>query len=121
MEVHLATEFQNIILDGGAFPDDLKQRMYAYVRENLASERGADDTEEQFIYKSRKKVWGPFKQQVWTLPEDTRAAIRALLEQKLEFLYQKLGVIGSAQLVNRYVTPQRIARPQPAVMNAVTA
>src|SRR5207248_10896132 len=32
VEVHLATEFQNIILDHGSFPEDLKQEMYAYIR-----------------------------------------------------------------------------------------
>ncbi len=121
VEVHLATEFQNIILDGGAFPEGLKQDMYAYVREKLGGERGADDTEEQFIYKTRKKVWGPFKQQVWTLPEDTRSAIREQLVRKLEFLYQKLGVIDSEDLVKRYVKPPRITKPQPDSLKAVTA
>src|SRR5438874_2481935 len=97
LEVHLATEFQNIILDHGAFPSDLKEKMYAYIREKLADEWATGDTEEQFIYKTRKKIWGPFKQQVWTLPEETRASIRGLLEEKLEFLYEQLGVLGSTE------------------------
>lgn len=121
LEVHLATEFQNIILDGGAFPEELKQRMYAYVREQLGGERGADDTDEQFLYKTRKKIWGPFKHDVWTLPAETRAAIRELLGQKLEFLYQKLGVVDSEALVARYVQPVRISKPQPAALQAVGA
>lgn len=122
VEVHLATEFQNIILDHGAFPAELKQQMYAYVREKLADEWVKGDTEEQFIYKSRKKVWGPFKQQVWTLPESTRAAIRAQLEEKLDFLYDKLGVCDSQTLIQRYVpNPQRITKPQPAALKAVAA
>ncbi len=121
VEVHLATEFQNIIFDAGAFPEDLKQQMYAWVRENLASEHAADDTEEQFIYKSRKKVWGPFKEQAWTLPDDTRANIRGLLEQKLDFLYDKLGARDSVDLVQRYVKPVRISKPQPDALKAVTA
>jgi hypothetical protein len=122
VEVHLATEFQNIILDHGAFPEDLKQQMYAYIREKLADEWAKGDTEEQFIYKTRKKVWGPFKQQVWTLPEDTRAAIRAQLEEKLDFLYDKLGVYDSRGLIEKYVgKPQRISKPQPAALKAVAA
>ena len=122
VEVHLATEFQNIILDHGAFPEELKQQMYQYVRDKLADEWAKGDTEEQFIYKTRKKIWGPFKQQVWTLPENTRAAIRAQLEEKLDFLYDKLGVFDSRSLVARYVaSPKRITKPQPAALKAVAA
>ena len=121
LEVHLATEFQNIMFDAGAFPEDLKKEMYAYCREKLGNEWGADDTEEQFIYKTRKKLWGPFKQQVWTLPESTRSEIRGQLEQKLDFLYEKLGAIDTESLVNRWVSdPPRIQKPQPEALKAAT-
>jgi len=122
VEVHLATEFQNIILDHGAFPNDLKQEAYAYCRDKLSDEWAKGDTEEQFIYKTRKKIWGPFKQQVWTLPSDTRAAIRAQLEEKLEFLYEQLGVVDSKSLVEKWVkdTP-KISKPQPEALKAVAA
>jgi len=122
VEVHLATEFQNIILDHGAFPDELKQQSYAFIKEKLADEWGKGDTEEQFIYKTRKKIWGPFKNQAWTLPEMTRAAIRAQLEEKLDFLYEQLGVVDSVGLVQKYIAnPPRITKPQPAALKAVTA
>ena len=87
--------------------------MYAYIREKLADEWVKGDTEEQFIYKTRKKVWGPFKQQVWTLPEATRAPIRAQLEEKLDFLYDKLGVYNSTDLIDRYI-PTQPASPNPS-------
>jgi fructose/tagatose bisphosphate aldolase len=122
VEVHLATEFQNIILDHSPFPSDLKEEAYNWIRKNLADEWAKGDTEEQFIYKSRKKIWGPFKQQVWTLPESTRAAIRAKLEEKLDFLYEQLGVIDSVPLVQQHVpNPPRITKPQPAALKAVAA
>ncbi|MGI9148170.1 MAG: class II fructose-bisphosphate aldolase [Chloroflexota bacterium] len=122
LEVHLATEFQNIILDHGAFPDDLKQQMYAFCRDTLADERASGDTEEQFLYKTRKKVWGPFKEQVWSLPESTRGQIRAQLEEKLDFLYQQLGVTDSQPLLDKYIpNPVRVTKPQPAALKAVTA
>ncbi|HEY1293725.1 MAG TPA: class II fructose-bisphosphate aldolase [Chloroflexota bacterium] len=122
VEVHLATEFQNIILDHGAFPAELKEEAYAYCREKLADEWAKGDTDEQFIYKTRKKIWGPFKQQVWTLPEDTRSAIRGQLEEKLEFLYEQLGVIDSRSLIEKFVrdTP-KISKPQPEALKAVAA
>jgi fructose/tagatose bisphosphate aldolase len=44
LEVHLATEFQNIILDHGAFPSDLKEETYAYIREKLSNEWAKGDT-----------------------------------------------------------------------------
>ncbi len=120
VEVHLATEFQNILLDGGAFPEDLKQDMYRYCREKLGDERGANDTDEQFIYKTRKKLWGPFKQQVWTLPESARATLRGQLEEKFEFLYEQLGAIDSNKLTQRYITaPPRIRKPQPEALKAL--
>ncbi|HYY89434.1 MAG TPA: class II fructose-bisphosphate aldolase [Chloroflexota bacterium] len=122
VEVHLATEFQNIMFDGGVFPEDIKREMYAYCREQLKDEWAKDDTEEQFIYKTRKKLWGPFKQQVWTLPEQTRAAIREQLEHKFEFLYEKLGVVNSEPLVATHITePPRITKPQPEAAKAVAA
>jgi len=122
VEVHLATEFQNIILDGGAFPQDLKDEMYAYCRDKLGDERGPNDTDEQFIYKTRKKLWGPFKQQAWTLPESTRADIRRLLEDKLDFLYEKLGAHDTQGLIERHISaPPRITKPQPDALKAVAA
>jgi fructose/tagatose bisphosphate aldolase len=122
LEVHLATEFQNIILDHGAFPSDLKEQAYAYCREKLSDEWAKGDTEEQFIYKTRKKIWGPFKQQVWELPESTRSAIRGQLEEKLEFLYEQLGVIDSRAVVEKWVSnPPRISKPQPEALKAVAA
>jgi fructose/tagatose bisphosphate aldolase len=120
LEVHLATEFQNIILDHGSFPDDLKEEAYAYCKDKLGDEWVKGDTEEQFIYKTRKKIWGPFKQQAWTLPDMTRASIRAQLEEKLEFLYEQLGVIDSKALVTKHiVSPARISKPQPQALKAV--
>ena len=118
LEVHLATEFQNIILDHGAFPEDLKQQAYQYIKDNNANEWSKGDTEEQFIYKTRKKIWGPFKQQTWSLPEDTRKAIRGLLEEKLEFLYEQLGVLDTASLVEKWVDAPRITKPQPQSLKA---
>jgi hypothetical protein len=94
--------------------------MYAYCHEHFSDERGANDTDEQFVYKTRKKLWGPFKQQVWTLPEATRAAIRGQLEAKLDFLFNELRVPDTEALVRRWVSdPPRIARPQPESLKAV--
>ena len=60
-EVHLATEFQNMIYESKHFPADLKKKMYEWLKVNAASEAKQGETEEQFLYKTRKKALGPFK------------------------------------------------------------
>src|SRR5207302_11346748 len=62
LEVHLATEFQSIILDHGAFPEDLKQQTYAYTREKPRDEAALGDLEEPLIYKTRKQLCGTSNQ-----------------------------------------------------------
>ena len=64
-EIHLATDFQNMVYEHPQFPAELKAEMYAWLREHATEERKPKDTEEQFIYKARKKAIGPFKRQMW--------------------------------------------------------
>ena len=63
-EIHLATNFQNMVYDHPAFPSSLREEMYTWVREHAQEERKPKDTEEQFLYKARKKAIGPFKQRL---------------------------------------------------------
>ena len=63
-EIHLATNFQNMVYDHPAFPAALKDEMYAWVREHAQEEKKPKDTDEQFLYKARKKAIGPFKSAV---------------------------------------------------------
>lgn len=102
-EVHLATDFQNIVLDHPSFPASLRSEMDAWCDKECASERSSGQTDEQFHYKTRKKTWGPFKRQVWSLPEGTRQELRAALEAKFDILFAKLGVAGSARVVGEHV------------------
>jgi fructose/tagatose bisphosphate aldolase len=101
-EVHLATAFQNMIYDSKNFPDDLKTRMYEWLRVNLANEAKQGQTEEQFIYKTRKKALGPFKKQIMGLPQQTRNAIASEIEEKFDFLFKQLNVVNTRALVNKY-------------------
>jgi fructose/tagatose bisphosphate aldolase len=103
IEVHLATGFQNIVYDSPYFPKDLLDKIYKYLLDNHASERGEGDTDEQFLYKIRKKGWGPFKKETWSLPEDSLAEIREILEERFSLLFQKLNVVETVGLVNKFV------------------
>ncbi|MEP6995888.1 MAG: class II fructose-bisphosphate aldolase, partial [Acidobacteriota bacterium] len=104
-EIHLATDFMNTVYEHPAFPLPLKREIERWLDENAATERKKGETEPQFLYKTRKKAIGPYKEQVWNLPEGTRAAIRQTLEEKFRFLFTKLRVGETRELVRRYVQP----------------
>ena len=107
-EIHLATDFQNMVYEHPAFPADLKEAMYAWVREHAQEERKPKDTEEQFIYKARKKAIGPFKQRMWSIGEEARRAIGRSLEERFTFLMQQLRIGGTAPAVARFVTVPQV-------------
>jgi len=114
VEVHLATGFQNIIMDSDNFPSDLKDKMYSWMKENLSGERKEGWTDEQFFAKLRKKAWGPFKREILDLQEDTREKLRAELQDKFEFLFDKLGASDSKKLVDEKIKPERVKFQKPA-------
>jgi len=101
-EIHLATEFQNMLFDHPAFPADLKRAIYERLRTVAADERKPSDTDEQFFYKTRKKALGLYKRELWSLPGAVRAAIGQTLEDKFRFLIGKLQVAGSRALAERH-------------------
>jgi fructose/tagatose bisphosphate aldolase len=125
-EIHLATGFQNIIYDDGGLPDDLRADMMSWCRANAADERKDGETDEQFLYRTRKKAIGPFKHQLWTLPQEAADQIAGNLRAKFGLLCDELGIARTRELVERHVTPVAIARPRPAALGgaereAVTA
>jgi fructose/tagatose bisphosphate aldolase len=125
-EVHLATGFQNILYDGGGLPTELRAEMMAWCLDNCAGERKDGETDEQFLYKTRKKAIGPFKERLWNLPADAEEQIGANLRAKFGLLFDELGIAGTRELVERHVTAVAVRRPLPASLGggygvAVTA
>lgn len=104
VEIHLATNFQNIVFDHPALPAELRARMYQWLDENAQSERKTTDSDGQFYYKARKKAIGPFKREMWGLPQDIRQQVSADLQKTFAFLFEQLGVTGTADLVRRFIT-----------------
>ena len=102
-EIHLATQFQNIVYD--YFPIPLKEKIYAWLNKELASERKPDQTNDQFIYKTRKKALGQFKREIYSLPQDVKNKIFSVLEDEFAFLFDKLSIQGTKPLVDKYVKP----------------
>ncbi len=104
-EVHLATQFQNMVYDSVLFPAALHEKMYAWLKTNAASERKEGMTDEQFFYKARKKALGPFKADIMGLKD--RAKIAEEVEEKFAFLFEQLKIKDSADLVKQYVEPPK--------------
>jgi fructose/tagatose bisphosphate aldolase len=102
-EVHLATEFQNMIYDSEHFPADLKNRIYEWLKMNATGEAKQGETQEQFLYKNRKRALGPFKREIMALPQETREAIAAEVEKRFEFLFRELNIGNKKELVERYI------------------
>jgi fructose/tagatose bisphosphate aldolase len=115
-EIHLATGFQNTLYEHPAFPQDLHARIEAWCFDQCADERTNDQTDEQFVYTTRKKAIGPFKRELWDLP--SRDEILAAQRAKLDFLFQQLRVVGSRSMVGRYVRPVEVHRPLPAALTS---
>ncbi|MFA4984325.1 MAG: class II fructose-bisphosphate aldolase [Candidatus Omnitrophota bacterium] len=107
-EVHLATEFQNMVYESGHFPQELKNRIYEWLKANAAGERKEGETEEQFIYKTRKKALGPFKKDIMGISQETRDAIAKEVEERFEFLFKQLNAVNNKELVNKFVTLKRV-------------
>jgi len=103
LEIHLATGFQNMILDHPSFPREMKQAIGEFCVKNCADERKKGESEEQFFYKSRKKALGPFKRAMWDMPASSKQPIIAELERKFAFLFEKLAVVGTKDVVRKHV------------------
>lgn len=101
LEIHLATGFQNIVYEN--IPDALRKEMYDWIKINCSEEQKEGQTEEQFIYKTRKKALGPFKQKLWMLSENEKQPICNKLYEQFSFLMEKLNVVNSKDLVNKYI------------------
>ncbi len=115
-EIHLATDFMNTVYEHPAFPLPLKREIERWLDENAAGERKRGETETQFLYKTRKKAIGPYKERIWNLPEGTRAAIRDLARGEVSIpLRRSCASAGRASSCGDYVRPVSVLdRPPPS-------
>jgi fructose/tagatose bisphosphate aldolase len=116
-EIHLATNFQNMLYDH--LPDALREEIYAWLRVHAIEERKPTDTDEQFIYKTRKKALGPFKRAMWDLPAGAKATLAAAYDAKFSFLFEQLAVGGTAPMVAEHVRSPAMHRPAPGTAGAL--
>jgi len=98
-EIHLATNFQNIIYESSYFPKYLKKVIYNWIKKRFAKEKKDTDTEIQFLYKFRKKALGPFKKAIYDIPKKNRDKISEQLEREFVFLFKALKVCQTKKLI----------------------
>jgi fructose/tagatose bisphosphate aldolase len=110
-EIHLATNFQNLLYD--SLPPATREKIYRWLDENAAEERKPKDSADQFYYKTRKKALGPFKRELWDLPEAVRDSLARVYDKKFAFLFEQLAVSGTADLVTKWVSPPEQHRRAP--------
>ena len=118
-EIHLATNFQNMLFDH--LPAAMRREIYDWLRESAKDERKASDSDEQFFYKTRKKALGTFKRGLWDLPRETKATLAKAYDEKFGFLFEQLAVGGTAAAVAKFVKPPVQHRPVPREAVAVAA
>lgn len=104
-EVHLATGFQNIIYDSEHLPAEFREEVYSFLKQEFSKERKEGQTEEQFIYSTRKKGFGPLKKKWWDLPSSVKDPIMKELEARFALLFEKLKVVNTTDIVERTVSP----------------
>lgn len=103
IEVHLATAYQNMVLDSRYLPQALKTTMYRWLDVHCAPDRKPDMTNEQFYYKTRKKTLGPFKREINTMDRKKIRGIAGELEKRFLDTFHGLNVAGTAAYVKRAV------------------
>ena len=118
VEIHLATGFQNLIYDNA--PQEVVDASYDYILQHHAHEWKTSQTEEQFLYKTRKKAFGPLKAQWWAIDKAVMSQIGEVLQAQFEFLFNQLNIVNTLDVVRNTVTCVRQRRALPVVAQQET-
>jgi fructose-bisphosphate aldolase class II len=106
LEIHLATNFQNILYN--ELPGDLRSEIYAYLDQNQSNQRKAGQTDEQFYYKTRKQALGAFKKQIWNISSGQLGKIAAAWDKQFRSLFISLGVADTRPYVDKHIKNVRV-------------
>lgn len=106
VEVHLATNFQNMAFE--RFPETLRRKMYAYLDAEHTDERKPEQSDEQFYYKSRKRAIGKFKKETWSMDAAEKAKICDAWEAQFAQLFDSLAIADTRKYVDQFVAAPMI-------------
>lgn len=101
IEIHLSTQFQNMVFDH--LPNTLKEEIYTWIKENFKDELTEDLSEEQFLYKLRKKSLGVFKERLWSLTTSEKQPILENIKTYLLSVFEKLNTFNTKTSVAPYL------------------
>lgn len=108
LEVHLATQIQNIVFDHPAFPQQLRRSMQerlvltTHTAEGDALSQDEQLSKAQLFYKARWAAWGYFKNELWALTPNNLAPIETSLGEWVSQVLHALNAVGRQDLLSRY-------------------
>jgi len=99
LEIHLATGIQNIAYKN--LPPEITKELSDWT---LKQREGnfLDETQEQYVYKTRKKALGPFKKLLWDMSEDDKLKVSKAVEDHLLFIFEKLRIFETRDKILPY-------------------
>jgi hypothetical protein len=100
-EVHLATNFQNMLYD--RLPDALRDEVYAYLDQERAGARKDGETDEQFYYNNRKYALGPFKARIWGMDAAAKQKVADAWQAQFAQLFDLLAIADTAKYIEQTV------------------
>lgn len=109
IEVHLATNFQNIMFD--RLPQELVDEIYAHLDQHFADRKKPDQTDDQFYYNNRKRALGTYKDRIWNLPQEKIEEISSAWEDQFRDLFDRLSIADTRKYVEKHVSPVKV-QPQ---------
>lgn len=99
LEVHIATGLQNIVYEN--LPENIAKELAAWTLAQKPTM--STDTDEQFIYKTRKKALGQFEKQLWDIDDNHKEKIIKKLEEHLLVIFEKLKIFNTTGAIKKYV------------------
>ncbi|MGE5308203.1 MAG: glucose-6-phosphate isomerase family protein [Deltaproteobacteria bacterium] len=109
-EVHLATAYQDTVMDHAAMPAALLVNMKAFIINKV--QPAADANLNGVFVDNRKTCWGPFKTQLWNLDESIQSQFRASLEKQFDVVFQNLGAKNTQKIVKDLNKPAGKAKKE---------
>lgn len=108
IEVHLATQIQNILFDHPAFPQDLRNQMIAELTATTHGAEGdklndaAQLSEAQRFYQARWAAWGLYKKELWQLPTQVLDPICNSLADWVGEIFKALQVENKQRILQKF-------------------
>ncbi|MBW6474302.1 MAG: class II fructose-bisphosphate aldolase [Anaerolineaceae bacterium] len=108
IEVHLATQIQNILFDHPAFPAALREQMKLELVSAALSAEGDQLnksealSEAQRFYQARWAAWGIYKSQLWQLQPEVITQVSDSLADWATAIFEALQINNQSQVLSDY-------------------